>query len=432
MLADDYIKLFIEEFKAKNDIIRKYFDNERISARGLINIIKDVVRNLWRPITSEELGDKTAIISCDSSFIGNIYYSGKALFIIRALAISNVDLISRKFKLEFDYSSNTHILFNVMEALAEELEYECILDIIRKLNVKTLVIIDGSLYARLSKPLKPVRNIERNRLAYVKSLLKFVELYQEVKRKDGIIVSISKDTLMDHYKLYILNLILSDIMGVEVKYPVTRDKIISMLRSLHTSKASYKEILEYCLKLMSKSINDISIIHSCNLNQGFLTPIMLGCMVRETLRNYRLIELKGCFSYFKDFISSGEEKTLNANIFLKAYLTLKNMPPIILTYLIPPARDSPLRIEILDPNLHSKHNTFLRLKGIIPCMSYVDKLKPILYVLSKCYVSPKVYNLWLYLAHKNVKITVEEYKVYEEYLKKSGLNLSPRRRIKIG
>jgi len=438
---EDFVDIFVKEVSEVKDKLMSYF-----SLDAPQDIIEERMRyeflSHWIPL--EELPsiddhklEEYSIIAVDSSHQGSWYAHGKALHIIRAIAIDDRGQLFRQLTVEYNASQRPRTISNIVKLLAEASEYDACLKAVRSTDKRPIVLLDGSLYSRLAHP--PVEYLaDRHKHVYIETMRVFTELVDEVRTKRGILVGVVKDSTSEHLRLAILkNVILSFLPGLEeVAYG---ESIFQLFKAV--SKEMRKLGDEHVKKTLRKLLNklrfresDYSIIMRYSRNTGFTRPLLVGCLRSRCFKKFAFIEKEGILSFVLktwkrhmrtlNKIDVEEFKREAGKVLLK----LKSLPVLFTSYVLPRTNELPLRIDVLVPRLESKR--FFSFNNVI----FVNRELPseVLLIVKKIvddYADLTMYNPLLFAAHRMAKITRREFKLYEIALRNMGVNLIPKRRV---
>ena len=438
---EDFVDIFINEVNEVKDMLMNYFSLDTPQ-----DIIEERVRyeflshwiSLERLLSIDDHKlDEYSIIAVDSSYQGSWYAHGKALHIIRAVAIDDRGRTFRHLMLEYNASQRPRTISNVVKLLAEASEYNVCLKAVRDIDKPPIVLLDGSLYSRLAHP--PVEYLaDRHKHVYIETMRSFIELIDEVGKKGGILVGVVKDSTSEHLRLAILkNIILSFLPELE---DVALEGSISKLFKM-TSKELRKIDDDHVKKALRKLLNklrfresDYSIIMRYAERAGFTRPLLVGCLRSKCFKKFTFIEKVGILSFVLktwkrhmktlDKDSREEFKREACSVMLK----LKSIPAIFTSYVLPRANELPLRIDVLMPQLELKRFFFFN------NVNFVNEEPPseIFLIVKKIvndYADLTMYNPLLFAVHRMAKITRREFKLYEIALRNMGVNLIPKRRV---
>ncbi len=462
MEESDFTGLFLQEVNSKRDELINYFKvtSSDPSTVPVTEYIQRKLIEVWKSLSSDYIEklrdekDKLRIIAVDSSLYGRFYAQGKALYIIRSVAVSRQKSL-RHLIIEYDTSTHSRNVSRTMKLLAESSEYLVALKALSQIPKEdpTVIVLDGSLYTRLIHT--PMEfNVDRNRDAYIKALSSFLLLYAEASSREVPIIGIAKDSLSEHLRIVLIKEAISDILEVLV------DKGIKVPNNTIRETSSIVEFFNYCERLVRKLENrykkleeiallrkfidelkhrhsDYNLLMSFNLPPGFSLPLLVGCMRGKCYRRIKKLKEYGILKFVTKIWKNTlkELDDFHAREFIaeasKLLLNLIKLPPLYVLYILPEQRALPLRIELLLPNTINDIS-FFSFRNVRFTSLPSQVLDMVLNVVLNNYADMSVYNTWLFAAHRIAKISLKEFQAYEAYLRNLGLDLIPRRRIWLG
>ncbi len=456
MEFNDGAELLLKELDSVKDELIEYFSVQPRDPSRLE--LSKLARSLWVRLPEERIlkaqaeASSLGVIAVDSSLQGEIYAHGRALYMLRSVAVSPWETRCI-LKVEFDASTKSRSITSVMRLLAETLEYKAALQLLRNTppNSRTVVLLDGSLYVRLART--PVEYlVDRHRDAYLIAMEAFLELYEEALKRNAVIVGISKDSLSEHFKLALTRELICGILTQELsgklssklaELPLT--KLLSLTKlalGKESLSSNSKRMLRSLLRELHRRHSDFSFIMGLDVGTGFSTPMLLGCLRTRCLRRFNMVVKHGVVEAVRiiwrrhiralQSLGTPSEARLFIRRASRILLSLKQIPAIITMYVMPREHDIPLRVDILPTTESPSLPSFYEFRNVRFTSANLDRLNLVLDIVLGGYADPRVYNTWLYVAHRAAKLTKKEFTALESFLRGVGLNLIPRRRRWVG
>lgn len=369
--------------------------------------------------------EKQKIIAVDSSIYTNLMSTGGLFYIIRSMAVCREKICKR---IETDVIFSKDQIFRVRNLIGrkmELLEFKVAIDFLKKeeIDCKTL-LIDGSLHGRSAFPPIETKTQEEN-----PTLIEYYRTYKELldicKRKNVLLIGVSKQSRSNFYRDFILEIIFNE----KLKKTDLEPKLIAKLRPLFfkinedEKKALYEfdklkhelgkylQEFELILDELVSSRPDYQLIMNLSNSPGYTKPLILG----TTTRMHR---------YFNNFLSNprgyiekhfprstrekGEKFLADASSIVSE---IPNFPSFISLYLLLNTGDSPLRIDT--PNWNQPI-----LKTGWPKPSDID-VEDLLGIMQSGYCGLDGYNLWLKDVDQKVRLRKKIVdKIYFPYMER--------------
>ncbi len=280
-----FLDLFLNELQEKRDALRRRLTGEE--STDLDGLIKNAFQKEWRDLPSENKPD-LRVIAVDSGRSTREYASGSFMYICRANAITSWGTTHRRV------SSNAHMITSPREQLidlasirSEHIEHQVALEAVQEASDVDLVLIDGSLYGRITHV--PISfNYPDEKELYLRYMQTFMELLEECRKRKILILGISKDSVARHLTRILLESLKNDILkdlspalsaqdldqltqllDTEKKQSISAR---SALKALPLSNNQYDLVWDLLYELR-RPRPDFSLIHAWTETAGFTTPI---------------------------------------------------------------------------------------------------------------------------------------------------------------
>lgn len=352
-----------------------------------------------------------SIMAVDSSVYTNLLSTGGIFYVVRSLAVCR----DRERKLLETDAFFTKASFLESQLLIgrkmEMLEFQVAIDALRSVFKCGNVLIDGSLYGRVSHVPIETR-IEDQRLL----LLHYFQVYRELldlcKTEKILLMGVSKESRSTFYRDYLLKLIFNetleslgssidagDLHRLRPIFAEMLDDEKAARRKFARLRQKYGkdlEIVGLILEELASSRPDYQVIMNYAQAPGYTQPLLLGPSARTARR------LGECWRDPAKYVRAhfpvtvrerGNDFVTWASDILKSLTTF---PGIVSFYVLLDARDSPIRIDI-------------------PCWDYtfsrtgwpkpIDfKIDDVLKVMVTGYCGLDCYNLWLKNVDERVRL----------------------------
>jgi len=351
------------------------------------------------------------IMAVDSSVYTNLMSTGGIFYVVRSLAVCRnherklleTDAIFTKAS----FLESQRFIGRKMELL----EIQAAIDALKSGFECGNVLIDGSLYGRVSHiPIET--EIEDQRLTLLQYFQCYRELFDLCKKKEIMLIGVSKESRSTFYRDYVLKLIFSeafdslnsdmdpaDLQKLKPIFPEMLDKEEVAIAKFARLKQKYGKKLdkfELIFEELRSPRPDYQLIMNHAKTLGYTRPLLLGPSIRmaERLNQCWRDPAKYVRTHFpitvrekgKDFVKWASDIIMN----------LVNFPGIISLYVMLDTRDSPIRID-----LPSWDHTFAKTGWPKPIKFNIDEL---LKVLVTGYCGLDCYNLWLKNVDERVRL----------------------------
>lgn len=352
-----------------------------------------------------------SIMAVDSSVYTNLMSTGGIFYIIRSLAICRNNeqklLETDALFTKAGFLESQRFIGRKMELL----EIQVAIDALKNGFECGTVLIDGSLYGRLSHiPIET--EIEDQRLTLLHYFRCYHELLELCKQKGILLIGVSKESRSTFYRDYILKLIFSeafdslnsdmdpsDLQKLKLIFLEMLDREETAIAKFAKLKQKYgKKLTEFELIFdeLRSSRPDYQLIMNHAKNPGYTKPLLLGPSVRVAQR------LNQCWRDPAKFVRTHFPVTARekGKDFVKwasdIIMGLTSFPGIISFYVMLDTRDSPIRID-----LPCWDHTFAKTGWPKPIDFNMDEL---LKVMVTGYCGLDCYNLWLKNVDERVRL----------------------------
>ncbi len=280
-----FLDLFLTELQEKRETFRRRLTGEE--STDLDGLLKTAFQKEWHPIPEEKKLDLN-VIAVDSGRSIREYAPGSFMYICRACAITSWGIKYRKI------ASNAHIIASPREQLinlagirSEHIEHQVALQAVQESSDVDLILIDGSLYGRVTHV--PVAfNYPGERDLYLRYLQTFMQLLEECRKRQILILGISKDSVARHLTRILLESLKNDILKnlSSMISPKDLDQLTqlfdtekkqsisarSVLKGLSISSDQHDLIWDLLFELR-RPRPDFSLIRAWTETTGYTTPI---------------------------------------------------------------------------------------------------------------------------------------------------------------
>ncbi len=442
-----FIDLFIKEIRKK----KKEFNHilERGPIDALLKDFNKLFSEHWHPLQKEFIED-AHIFAIDGSVGSREYWNGARLLVSRALAISNRRERLRNLEVRIFRSRGSEedihwYISHKSELLEVWLAFEA-LD--RMKGSKNVLLIDGSLYGRLVHPPEETP-VEGDRTLLIDLAEAFCKLLSECRRRNVIIVGVSKDSRVENFRDLLLKRMISDELKRLEPYMETEDLNL-LKKSIHFIKDRPNYSLSLLRKLKSKhgnllghignmlmenarSLPDSQLIRYFAEAPGYSTPILLG------LPEWARREITALEKYPKKYMSSKFryallETDMSEEEFIERAVNVYNRvfesSTIVTYHLLFDIHDIPLRIDVpswvlgIDKRMKDNlESVFIENPGVVGTINSI---------LRAGYAGLRNYNILLKRVDEEVRLTNKDLdSIYERVLEKElGTILTHTRRYR--
>ncbi len=436
-----FLDLFLKELRQKREAFRRRLSGE--AATELDGLLKTAFLNEWRELPQPTEQD-LRVIAVDSGRSTREYASGTFMYICRACAYTSWGESHRRI------SSNAHLIASPRERLlelvslrSEHIEHQVALEAIQDADDVDLVLIDGSLYGRITHvPISFVYSGEHD--VYLRYMQTFIQLLEECRKRKILILGISKDSVARHLTRLLLvsvkaNVLqqfdqllspqgleqLIDFFEVEKKQSVSARRV---LKGLSISKNQFSLIWDLLLEL-HRPRPDFALINAwAKKIKGYTTPV-------EPYPDMPLFkyESKNPADYVRRRFAIAYNEYETEEEFEKWAIPVMQDTfhlPTFVTFCAKLAHnDTPIRVDMpaFNVGLPTRISELSSSKMLNPPPERIIK---VLQILQSQYGGPELYNAYLTRADKEARFPISDVKtLYEPLIEKElKMPLIPRRR----
>jgi hypothetical protein len=435
-----FLDLFLHELHEKRDAFRRRLSGEE--STELDGLIKSAFQKEWHELPPPKKQD-LRVIAVDSGRATREYGSGTFMYICRASAYTSWGPSQRKV------TSNAHIIASTREQLndlvslrSEHIEHQVVLETIRETSEVDLVLIDGSLYGRITHV--PISfNYPGERALYLRYMQTFIQLLEECRKRKILILGISKDSVARH----LTRLLLEDVKAKVLKdfeqilSPEDLEQLIQFMDTEHKQtlagirfqrkvglSAGQRELLGDLLYELRRPRPDFHLITAWAETAGYTTPI-------EPYPDVPLFkyESKNPADYVRRrFVNAYNDFKHEEDFEKWAIPVMKDtfqLPTFVTVCAKFAHNDTPLRIDVpaFSIGLPTRLSQISSSRMLSPPP---QKILDILETVRGEYGGPELYNVYLVRADQEARLPVNDVTTLYEPLVEKELKLSliPRRR----
>ncbi|RLE65234.1 MAG: hypothetical protein DRJ38_04120 [Thermoprotei archaeon] len=417
-----FIDLYIRELKNKRELLRNL-----LLTRSRLTLFESILPKYWRKLPSVEEFEGE-IIAIDSSDATIEHRGGIVIHICRALALSNKGREERELKVTPFYSVDSINLTVFRNRMREHLEHVLAIKCIEKLpsESRSVILIDGSLYGRMAHLPRDseIPGYQDFILDYINT---YSELFRKAKRKNVLIIGISKDSRSRIYKRIIL---LEELVKKLEKSLAKRDVIQQILKAWNIlwrnprhaleKIKEIKEVPPWVEEFFREALSprpDASLITSLIDKPGYTAPALLKTPAPALDSLANAIKRGELEKYIERSFSNAINDDVTVS--MKALTILPKIleyPSIITFYYLPEKRDIPIRVDIPAWSLDEDLEDFPRFSIL---KDPVYEIKTVLNILSRLYAGPRHYNILMENVDFKVKLRMSDVlNIYEPILSK--------------
>ena len=411
-----FADLLVEEVRRKREELARVIGGEG----DLRNYYGELLRRVWLSDLSLDKVDGR-VYGVDSSCDDIDVVGGGSILISRAIAVSVGGDEVRKLRLDAFFPRDIRDQEELKRLMREHLEHLAGLEAVER-GAET-VLIDGSLYARMTHVLREI-NVD----GYEDFMFEYIETYagflREALKRNVAVVGVSKDSRSTVLKEELLMLKLREL--VANLEPSIRETVLGLFGEI---KRRPREALEGLRHLLKSGVSmevyelfrnatsgapDSKIIFSVGLGRGLSMPLQLS-IEKVSARVFELVLsdshekllglLERVFPATRDKL--GDSFQEKASRMIEA---LKSYPPIAVTYVVLEQGDDPIRVDVA-------------LKGKYPTRGESHFLEAIpeemlkgLKSIAGLYAGPRSYNVLLLEADKRVRTTHDTMEMYHRLI----------------
>jgi hypothetical protein len=411
-----FADLLVEEVRKKREELARVIGGDS----DLRNYYGELLGRVW---ISDLSPDKISegVYAVDSSCDDIDVVGGGSILVSRAIALSAGGEGVRKLRLDAFFPRDVRDQEELRRLMREHLEHLAGLEAVER--GAQAVLIDGSLYARMTHVLREINidGFEDFMFEYIET---YAEFFREASRRNVAVVGVSKDSRSTVLKEELLTLKLRELLGnVE---PSLRETVLGLFGEV---KRRPREALESLRRLLKAGVPvevydlfrnatsgapDSKIIFAVNPGNGLSLPLQLS-IEKVSARIFELVLsdshekllglLERVFPATRDKL--GESFGEKASRMIDA---LKSYPPIAVTYVVLEEGDDPIRVDIA---LRRKYPT----RGESHFLDiFPEEILLGLRSIAGLYAGPRSYNVLLLEADKRVRTSRETMEMYHRLI----------------
>ncbi|MFX0168880.1 MAG: DNA double-strand break repair nuclease NurA [Candidatus Hodarchaeota archaeon] len=280
-----FLDLFLDELHQKHEALRRRLSGEESSE--LDSMLKTAFQKEWHELPLPKKHD-FRVIAVDSGRATREYAPGTFMYICRASAYTSWGSPHRKV------TSNAHIIASTREQLkdlvslrSEHIEHQVALEAIRETSDVDLVLIDGSLYGRITHV--PISfNYPGERALYLQYMQTFIQLIEECRKRKILLLGISKDSVARHLTRLLLESVKTKVLK-DFEQVLSSEDFDQLLQYMDTEQkqtiagirfqrevglsGGQRELLGDLLYELRRPRPDFHLINAWAKTTGFSTPI---------------------------------------------------------------------------------------------------------------------------------------------------------------
>ncbi|MDW7977787.1 MAG: DNA double-strand break repair nuclease NurA [Candidatus Caldarchaeum sp.] len=314
--------------------------------------------------------------------------------------------------------------------LMKTLELRVAVKAVEQLPEGSVLLLDGSLFGLLSKPLITPSRSPRD---YGKRLLRFLteleKLVSEATARKVMLISVAKVSSSTSLRDYLLSLVHrseviklkamgylepEDMQAVESVLSAAFRNPVKALKTMRNMKAKYGSLLdkiESLVEQVSANTTDMLILSRCCGDTGFSRPLVIGASSR--LRDQHSHALQNVEEYVE------RKLLLSGDAAVEMYGLLNRMrflPAVVSTYIRFDNNDYPLKVDVAAGSLGLSQKFFE--VDLAEPLKNVEEFSEVVSCLRQLYGSREVYNVWLYEADRRARLRRSDVRLLLELLEK--------------
>ncbi|MHA1375245.1 MAG: DNA double-strand break repair nuclease NurA [Promethearchaeota archaeon] len=451
----NFIDLFGAQIENKRAKFKSYL-TEGVELKYLKKEYQEQFENFYYGLEKIPKDVNFEAIAIDASGNKREFSNGVYFYLNRAYGVVNNGIQIRNLDTDvFSITGPARMAETYIGWKAENLEFQLLYEYLHSLEDDSpqpkICLVDGSLYSRMMHPI-----IESTVLDDEHYILKYLDLYcdllKESRRKNVILVGLSKDSRSNFFR----NGLLDEIFYKErtkLKKTLNKEEISiinAVIKNIDNPNdeqiQKFNELVKQCPKVLKKMEKifyeyrimrtDGEILYRFSKHAGFTHPMEMGLGRPLQKKNFKQIMTNSqtfIKRQFKKKISTlnnaqKQEFTKYASIVLSKLLS---MPTFISFHLLPDIRDSPIKVDV--PSWHFQDFKMLSDHPFVDFIKNVDPhIFKIIGFLLSLYGGIENYNLLLSAAHDNVVLKINDFiQIYEKMIQdKLNILLPLRRRTK--
>ncbi|MHA1665463.1 MAG: DNA double-strand break repair nuclease NurA [Candidatus Njordarchaeales archaeon] len=416
-----FIDLFVKMVESKRDNILRII----IEPDERIKFYNELVKKYWYPLPITRKLHLGCIYAIDSSDAIIELAGGGVIYIARSAGISNHKDELREINLDALYPKFEEDLNEYRKLMREHLEHKVALKAANKLGDSDVILIDGSIFGRMSHVFMPINILGREDF-----MVKYVELFYELLEtcieKNILLVGVAKDSRSTLFKeAFLTELLLNKISNYENEMKLKIESIIPVIfrnprdaiKLINELQGKVNvEVIEILRELLDP-LPDTKIIISTKLKAGYSHPLKLT--FKRLVRGYieGIFKPEKRFEIARKFLNS-LPTSFNQDIEMRVQRALKYMalyPPVASFYVKFKDNDLPLRIDVVHDEIYE-----LESYDKVPFIAgdWEGIIGKVISILSQLYAGLRNYNVLLTMVDNYVKFRREHKEKYKAMMEK--------------
>ena len=392
-------------------------------------LYRDLLLPFWLELPPEAGAIDGEVYAVDSSDGVIELAGGGVIYVVRAASLSNKRDEVRKLMVDAFYPRSDESLSDYRKLAREHLEHLSALEVAQGLSSGDTILIDGSIFGRMSHVLKAI-DIPGRQDFIIDYVEAFHELLATCMKRRVNLVGVAKDSRSSVLRQSLLIGRLINNLG---KYDWrTQSDIIDFLKVLNRHPRKARSALRELRKELDKETEgilnelmddtpDYKMILAAKVGAGYSHPLKLGVKILESGFVDILFSPEKWGSFIQSFIKTivTDEEPEKEPIEERVREALKRMasyPPVGTLYVKFSSNEIPLKIDIVHPDIEGWEvsNPEPRLIYPMPALGEgLGKVTEVLGVLRALYAGLKNYNVLLTAVDKYVKIKFSVRELYK-------------------
>lgn len=403
-----FADLFIEELRRKRaEVLRVIGCDGGIESR-----YRDLVEGVWR-CGVEARREFDRVFAVDSSSDEIEVAGGGVILVTRALALGADGSELRGLRVDAFFPRDVRDYEDFKRLLREHLEHRVALEALEE--GADLILVDGSLFGRMSHVLRELRVEGREgfMLDYVET---YGELLSRAGRGEAIVAGVSKESRSTVLRE---ELLLSELRrSLETVDRALAERALEQWRGLRRRPAIALEEVRRLeregldprvyelFKEVRNSLPDTKLLLAMNLDPGFTLPLKLGLEgVSTSVADVALSDASGLVEAMRRVFESTYDEMGSERV-ERALGALRSYPSVLTSYAIFSRGDDPLRVDMaLDSDVPVAHPS--RFVAEVP-----ESFLRVLRHLACLYAGRRCYNVLLLEADRRVRVELETMELY--------------------
>jgi len=416
-----FIDLFVKLVESKYDSLLRIITEPDEK----IEFYHGLIEKYWYSLPTIKTLQHGCIHAVDSSDAIIELAGGGIIYIVRSASISNHKDELREIYLDAFYPKFTEDLNEYRRLMREHLEHKVALKAAKNLGKDDVILIDGSIFGRMSHVFVPINIPEREdfMISYVESFHKLLKTCVENRI---LLVGVAKDSRSTLLKEALLTKLLFEKISnydMEIKL-----KIGNILPIIHRDPRKAIKLIEEMqgqigaeiidiLKELLDPLPDSKIIISTGLEAGYSHPLKLTLknLVRGLIEGIFKPEIRSEIARkFADKLPSNANQNNEMRV-QRALEYMASYPPVESFYVKFKENDLPLRVDVVHEKIYE-----LKTQDKISFINgdWEEITANVISILNQLYAGLRNYNVLLTLVDNYVKFRREYKDKYKSMMEK--------------